>query len=106
MEKSIVIKLEFEGIHAWPECNIPEVGFLKFPHRHIFHVTAKKVVTHNDRQIEIINLKRGMEAFVKRNGLDLGSASCEDIAESFIGHFQLSYCQVLEDNENGAEIFA
>jgi hypothetical protein len=35
---------------------------------------------------------------------DLGSMSCEMLAEELARYFDLSYCSVLEDNENGAEV--
>lgn len=110
MQKRIVVSLQVEGLHCWPECPIEEVKFLRDCHRHIFFVTAKKVVQHNDRDIEIIQLKRAMEYAIKRRFLndhgicDFGRLSCEDLAEWFMKEFNLTYCKVLEDNENGAEI--
>lgn len=115
MQKHVVVKFQFEGIHCWPKCPIEEVAFLRSKHRHIFHVKAVKEVSHNDRDVEIIWLKRQMEEFVYSDligddGYDLGSLSCEDIAEILIKNFGLSACEVLEDGENGAylvqDIFA
>lgn len=113
MKKLIVINLQVEGVHHWPGCDIKEVSFLKHPHRHIFHITAKKEVAHNDRDIEIIKLKReiiGWLGFVYSSVefkcINFQALSCEDIAEGLIKKFKLNYCQVLEDNENGAEIWA
>ena len=106
MKRSIIVNFQFEGIHSWPECDIEEVSFLKFPHRHVFHVKAIKSVQHNDRDIEFIKLKKEMQTFVGRmfpNGR-MGRNSCEDVAELLLKQFNLCSCAVLEDNENGAII--
>lgn len=108
--RSIIVQFTFEGVHHWPDCDIPGVLFLRDKHRHIFHVKAVKKVEHNDRDVEIIMLKRDMEKFVKKAffkptpeaAADLGSLSCEALAEIFIEEFDLDACQVLEDGENGA----
>ena len=57
MKRYIVVRLCFEGIHCWPECDIQDVQFLKNPHRHIFYVTVKWEVKHSDRDKEFISLK-------------------------------------------------
>ena len=103
MRLSIVVKYNFEAIHCWENCNIEEVSFLKYKHRHLFYVTAVKEVHHTDRDIEIIELKRKMEAYSKRK-LDYGNNSCEAIAIDLLNEFKLISCEVLEDNENGAKI--
>lgn len=102
----VVVKLEFEGIHAWPACPIPAVSFLKHPHRHVFHITAKKRVRHDDRETEIIMLKRQMLAHLHDRfpTRDFHSRSCEMIAKHLVKQFELDYCEVLEDGENGAEV--
>jgi hypothetical protein len=99
------VKLQFEGIHCWPGCPFEEVKFLRSPHRHVFHVTATKVVTHDDRQVEIIMLKRAMEDWAKAD-IDFESQSCEMIAKDMVEQFGLSSCEVLEDGENGAVVEA
>lgn len=105
MNTRIIVKLQHEAIHHWPECPIEDVKFLRDKHRHVFHICAKKLVTHNDRDIEIIMLKREMQRFLQEiYQKDFGRMSCEDIAHILIKQFDLSYCSVLEDNENGAEI--
>lgn len=112
MKKNIIVQLSVEGIHHWPTCNIKEVSYLKDPHRHIFYITCKKTVSHNDRDIEIIQLKHNIlnvlnDKFWDNNQrlLNFDTLSCESIAEMLVLKFDLSYCSVLEDNENGAEIF-
>lgn len=111
LKTNIIINTQVEGIHNWPECDIKEVEFLKFPHRHIFHICCKKEVTHEDRDIEIINLKREINIVLQQTYgneqgvLLLGRKSCEMIASELVQAFNLNYCSVLEDGENGAEVF-
>ena len=114
MRTSIIVRLNVEGIHNWPDARkvYPAVGFLSDPHRHIFHIECKKLVHHDDRDIEIILFKRQIEKYLKlkyyddEDGLlDLGSLSCEMLAKELLKEFDLEYCSVLEDNENGAEIW-
>lgn len=108
MTTSIVINLTVEGLHRWPTCNIDDVGFLRAQHRHIFHVCCKKTVSHLNRDIEIICFKREVKAYLENKYgtpcCDFGTMSCEMIAEELVTIFSLSYCSVLEDGENGAEI--
>ena len=114
MKTNVIVKLQFEGLHHWPGVvehkNLEEVHFLAALHRHIFHVTAKKEVTHDDRDVEIIKLKRNIQEYLHRrywtesaNSHYLGSMSCEMLAKELAKFFGLNYCEVLEDGENGAE---
>lgn len=109
----IVVTLQIEGLHNWPEAKrmIPEMAFLSDLHRHIFFITAKKNVEHNEREIEIIQFKRELIDYFKRNYFkhdinihNFGARSCETLAQDLMEAYDLDYCQVLEDNENGAEI--
>ena len=96
----------FEGIHNCPNCPIEEVSYLKDPHRHIFHIKAFKQVNHNDRDVEFIWLKHRVQEFLTEtypNG-QMGPTSCEMLAHILIGHFDLTKCEVSEDNENGAVV--
>jgi hypothetical protein len=103
---------QFEGIHNWPDCPIEEVKYLRDPHRHMFHVKAYKVVSHDDRDTEFIWLKHRMQEFIRANypndeaGVaELGAYSCEMIARDLIGEFGLSKCEVSEDGENGSILY-
>jgi hypothetical protein len=115
MMTNIIVKLQVEGIHFWKDCDIEDVDFLANPHRHIFHITCKKEVTHDDRDIEIIRMKRQVLLFLEQKYAKtpsvikgtvcwFGGMSCEMIARVLLEKFELNYCKVLEDNENGAEI--
>ena len=102
---SIIVKLTYEGVHNWEDCNLEEVMYLKHPHRHTFYITCKKEVNHDDRDIEIIMFKAEILNYLESvYGGHFGGMSCEMIAKDLLEEFNLHYCQVLEDNENGAEI--
>lgn len=108
----VIIKLQEPGVHVWKDAkNFPEVGYLSGIHRHIFHIKCKKEVKHNDREIEFIRFKDEITSYLKdkysdkklNNLLNFKEMSCEMIAEELADVFSLDYCDVLEDNENGAE---
>lgn len=111
IKKTIVVSLQVEWLHKWEWCHIKEVSFLKNSHRHIFWIKAYKEVCHNDRDVEIIMFKRKIIQFLnskyykKANTLDFGNMSCEMIAEKLIRMFDLTCCEVLEDNENWALLY-
>lgn len=103
----VIVNLQIEGLHRWSECNISKVCYLASDHRHIFHICAKKKVTDNDRQIEIICLKHQINSYLQTkygSVCKFGNMSCEMIAQELAKEFGLYYCRVLEDNENGAEV--
>lgn len=111
MEKRIVINLSIDGIHQWKDCSIKEVDFLTNPHRHLFKIRIEKRVTHNDRELEIIQFKHNVLTYLKLKYFDedkqshiFGNMSCEDIAEDLYNVFDADLVEVLEDNENGAII--
>jgi hypothetical protein len=98
----VVVTFAFDGVHHWPECPFPEVEFLRYPHRHLFHVKMTKPVTHADRDVEIIMLKREAQDFCVMNFSNAGRRSCEDMALALLSEFNLTSAEVLEDGENGA----
>jgi hypothetical protein len=113
MQINIVVRLQVDGLHHWPSCDIEEVAFLRDIHRHMFHIEAKKIVNHEERDVEIIKFKRDIQDYLysqywngNMRSYFFGPMSCESIARELVEHFKLSYCSVLEDNENGAEVFA
>ena len=114
MITNVIVKLEIEGLHSWPDAKkvVPEVGFLSDPHRHIFHITAKKRVYHDDRDIEFIMFKRDVHEYMMDKYYQaeyrccwFGAKSCEMLAKELLEHFGCEYVSVFEDNENGAEIY-
>jgi hypothetical protein len=113
MTTNIIVKLQYEALHNWPGVvemlpNDPWIHMLKDKHRHIFHITLEKAVTHSDRDVEIILFKqkviKTLEAKFGRPG-DLGAFSCEMLAEYLLKHFDCVSAEVLEDNENGAKVY-
>lgn len=95
----------FEGFHCWPTAP-DHVAFLRSPHRHMFHVEAQKEVTHTDRDIEFITLKRQLEAAIVpiQASRDVSNWSCEDWCHELLNRFDLYRVEVSEDNENGAVV--
>ena len=106
MRIAVVVALAFEGVHSWPECPLPDVAFLRHPHRHEFRVTARKLVSHEEREVEVIMLKRSMAAYCRDELAGPHSMSCETMARMLAERFCLASCQVLEDGENGAEVWS
>lgn len=93
----IKVKTQFEGIHCWDNCPIEEVAFLKNPHRHIFGVKVIIQVSHNDRDLEFICVKRCVDRYFQKEAdknrypgtvsaiWDMGRMSCEMVAEGLHG---------------------
>jgi len=106
MRMYIIVNTTCAGTHFWSECNIEEVGYLAQKHRHNFHITCKKEVMSTNREIEIISLKAMIDKHLANFNGSFGWRSCEAIACDLISTFDLSYCAVLEDGENGAEVWA
>lgn len=111
MKKLVYCQLQVEGTHNWPSCHIQEVEYLKYEHRHIFHIKAEVNVYHNDRDIEFIWLKHQIQSYLRNEyfidwrGLHVfGAKSCEMLAEELIGVFNLTACEVNEDGENGCRL--
>jgi len=106
MKRYVIVNTSFTAQHSWPECELASVLFLQYTHRHNFYVTLKIAISHNNRDIEIIRLKNAVDIFLDSyRNTDMGSKSCEDIAEELLRTFHANYVSVLEDNENGAEIY-
>lgn len=112
------IKTQFEGIHCYPDAP-DEVSFLRYPHRHIFHVIVELDVFDDDREIEFImakhKLNKWLEAKKDFNGVvQMGTTSCEQMAKAIItfmadivpsGNKREIFVTVMEDGENGATAY-
>ena len=115
MKTNIIINLQFEALHHWATCpDIHPQGYLKHPHRHTFHITLKIPVNHADRDLEFIDHKHTIEVdlhskygghFDYNDIADLGAMSCEMLAEELLDRWDAVYVSVLEDGENGAEVY-
>ena len=115
MRTLAVVKIEFDGLHCWKDCPIPEVDFLGKEHRHKFYVTVKIGVDHDDRAVEFFMVKADLNRLIHELYLKtslgnhiLGSRSCEmmakEIHDGFAPHYNVLFVSVYEDNENGAEV--
>lgn len=105
----IEVSTQFQGIHSYP--NAPEeVSYLRYPHRHVFHVKVRLEVLHDDREVEFIMFKIEIEKFIQENLEQLNNKSCEMIASQILTHVINSYPErdcsvsVSEDGENGATL--
>ena len=114
MKTNVIVKLNIDGMHSWPDARkvFPEVGFLSDIHRHEFHVTLKKRVRHDDRDVEFIMFKRDVQDYLRNKYYRedyrshfFGAMSCEMIAKELLEYFDCTYVSVFEDNENGAEVY-
>ena len=118
-DRSIWVTFRKEGIHKYPAAledpdlatgDEYDVSFLGYPHRHIFHFKVRIQVTHNDRDIELIQFKRWLEKLYEGT-LQLDYKSCEMIADDLYEAISVKYpgrfveIDVAEDGENGCTIF-
>jgi len=111
MKTLVYCKLQVEGIHRWLSCPLDEVSYLRDYHRHIFTVACGVEVFHDDRDVEFIVLKHKVQKYLKKNYFDkqqnlhfFGDMSCEMIAQELMDEFNLAWCEVNEDEENGCFI--
>ena len=109
VKRFIWVTFQKEGIHNYPDAP-EEVGFLKLPHRHMFHFKIQVEVFDNDRDIEFIIFKRWLENLYKDDVVQLNNKSCEMISDDLAKVIKDKYPQreliinVSEDKENGCEI--
>lgn len=125
MTRFIRIKTQFEGLHCWPQAPVPD-HYLRSPHRHLFVVEADVEVFHHDREIEINEATRWLDAVIpgfanqthatpsndrRSEPLDFGTLSCEELAtrtaEAILNRFgrdRSLRCVVLEDGILGAGV--
>lgn len=113
MYQTIFISVSFVGFHRWKDAP-DHLGYLRYPHRHIFDVKIEATVTHNDRAIEFHDFKkymRGVVGLVEQqmklfDPVDACSTmSCEQIGEAVMqlgDKYPITKVTVTEDNECGA----
>jgi 6-pyruvoyl-tetrahydropterin synthase len=103
-------RFRFEGLHCWPLAP-EEVSHLRSSHRHEFHIEVQVEVFHGDREVEFQLLKRDLMNVVSKWDHNLGTQSCEHLADQLIEYIRHQYCktnerhimiEVSEDGENGA----
>ena len=111
MKTVLTVGLKAPGFHRWIDA--PEaVGFLRNEHRHIFSIRVGLVPNHDDRDYEFFiekkALARILDACYSHNGhgYQFEYRSCEMIAKDIMNlNSAYFYCEVTEDDENGATVF-
>lgn len=82
IQSDIVIRFQQEGFHQWHEAT-GERSYLAHRHRHLFHVEVSLEVRHDDREVELHDLR---DFCISRfPGGEMGGKSCEQMAEE-LGH--------------------
>lgn len=117
--KFIWVTFQKEGIHKYPAALTDpalatgdeyDVSFLGYPHRHTFHFKVWISVSHDDRDIEFIQVKRWLENLYKDATLVLDYKSCEMMSQDLYDMISQKYpnrevwIEISEDNENGSFI--
>lgn len=111
IKRYISVTTQREFIHQYVDA--PEqVSFLREPHRHMLHIEVEIQVYHDDRELEFILVKRGLEEFLDTLHLNVCSnRSCEMIACSIVDYLKTLYGEnreinvsASEDGENGSII--
>jgi len=105
---TVITKNYIEGFHSYPDAPL-NVEFLKYRHRHVFHIECRFWVSHNNRQIEIFTMQSWIERYFKEkygSPAEFKEMSCEMIAEELIKVFDVKdncvYVKVQEDGQGGA----
>lgn len=117
MKKTFIyVQFVKEGMHNYPEAatdkNLAsgdwlDVSHLAHPHMHYFYFKVWVQVTHNNRQIEFIQLRRWLESLYNNGTLTLNNMSCEMIADELYEKIHQKYPEVevridvSEDNISG-----
>ena len=103
---SISVKNTFDFVHCWPDAPT-NMYYLRTPHRHLMETRTTISVTHNDRELEVLEVKKNIDYFIHNTHFAL-TTSCEMLAERIIDFILDKYgdrdvtVHVLEDGENGA----
>lgn len=112
-DRLIKVTFQWAGIHCWPDAK-GRHEYLSKPHRHLFKGCAIIQVFDNDRELEFLAVKDFLQAVVLTLGVeygseDMGTKSCEEMAEYFIHNLVKEYgrerdiaVEVSEDGENSA----
>ena len=83
------------------------LNYLRSIHRHVFNITARIPVTHDNRDLEIIQTQNRIHHFLSdrfgdENGhMMLGSMSCEMLAKLIADTFGCTEVTVQEDGQGG-----
>ena len=117
-KRMIWVTFRKEGIHKYPAAlddpslatgDEYDVSFLGYPHRHIFHFKVAISVTHNDRDIEFIQIKSWLMKLYEGE-LNVDYKSCEMMSDDLYDKITEKYpnsevhIDISEEGENGAHI--
>ena len=107
MKRQVITHNEIEGFHRYPDA--PEFcDYLSNAHRHNFVIRCRFGVSHNEREIEIIDQQRKIAVAIEEQfgrPAEFGDMSCEAIAEYLMRVFDgMESCEVLEDGYGGAAL--
>jgi len=102
-----VVRFQVEGQHHWPQAP-KERAYLRYMHRHLFHVEVTMTVGHQEREVEYHDLLD----FCKESfgGGEMGPKSCETMALELLEKLCKKYpgrqyvVSIFEDGENGAVV--
>lgn len=113
----VYVSIQKEGYHCFPEAATNpqfatydeyDVSHLANKHFHYFFIKVWVEVTHNNRQIEFIQLRRWLNSLYNESTLELNNKSCEMIIDDLYKVISEKYpnvdikIDVSEDNINGA----
>lgn len=98
----IFITTQFVGFHKWDDAP-NEVIFLRNKHRHLFKVRVWFKVTHDDRELEFLLMKKKVEDYLEAFEFRQDVGSCEMICKELVDiDARITKVEVSEDGENGA----
>lgn len=107
---TIFVTTQFVEKHQWSEAPT-EVGYLAYPHRHLFMVRLEIEVLHNDRELEYHTVLKDLGWMISDELLRAWNLywSCEDIAQRILTWAKRKWPErllyrvtVSEDGENGS----
>lgn len=120
---TVWVTTRFIALHYWKDAP-DKVNYLRNVHRHEFHVKLELTVHHDDRDVELIQLKDWLDKLLVPwtpnvdeedlpNDLRVWILSCEQFASAIINFVRLDEvyknyfpvtCSVSEDGEGGATV--
>lgn len=113
MKRFVWITTQKAAVHSYPTPPAV-VGFLQYPHRHLFKFKILIQVFHTDREIEFLLLQSFIEDIIEDiNKSPDHTYSCEMISDLLHSAILEQYCEnrdreirieVSEDGENGSYI--
>jgi len=111
----IFVTVKVPGLHFWPEANEKSLNhpYLRFPHRHMFHIKVMKIVQGLNRELEFFQLQEklieglnsvynGGNPITKSDFYNFKNDSCEIIATRLLKLLGMDEVEVSEDGENGS----